>query len=391
MRHVVHDAAAKYSRPVVVARALRPIGGGGLLLAEGADWRRQRKMLAPVFTPAAIGLLTPHFFAAAEHLMRRLVGKTKSNLSLDFHDTALEAALRALFSLSESDERERLGGMARRYLSSAGRPHLLDVFAPTENSFNWSQRGRRKFRARWREAVDALIETRQAQGGRAEMHDLLDLLLAARDAETGAPLSTAEIGDQCATLLVAGFETTARLMFWLSYLLALDKAEQEAIRAELSRFPPDKPENLDAPENWPRLRQAMLEALRLYPPAPHVVREAIADDVVCGQAVRPGDQIWISAWVIHRHRKYWDNPDAFIPDRFTGKPAPWSGGVPFMPFGAGPRICIGAAFAMAEAQIVLATFFARYRVSLADNRPVLPVGAVTISPNREPIFRLERV
>lgn len=390
VRHVLNEAAEKYRRPVIAARALRPIGGYGVFLAEDGDWRRQRKMLSPLFTPASVGLLVPHFHAAADHLLRRLDGAKTSNLARDFQDAALEAVFRALFSLPEAERRDKLGAMARLYLQGVGRPTVFDIFARREEDFPWFSRGREKFRVRWQEAVDGLIEERRGAPKMALGRDLLDLLLAARDPETGGGLSTAEIRDQCATMLIAGFETTARLMFWLCYLLALDPAEQDRIRTEFTAFAPERALSLDDLGNWPRLRMAMLEALRLYPPAPHVIREAVAEDVVCGQPVGPGTQVWLSPWVIHRHRAFWDWPEAFIPERFAGKPAPWSSGAPFMPFGAGPRICIGAGFALAEAQIVLAHFLSRYRIALVDKKPVLPVGAVTISPSREPVFRLER-
>lgn len=391
VRQVLNEAADKYRRPVMAYRALRPIGGDGVFLAEGADWRRQRKMLSPLFTPASVGMLVPHFHAAAGHLLRRLDGAARSNLARDFQDAALEAVFRALFSLPETERREELGALARLYLQGVGRPNVFDVFAGREQSYPLALRGREKFRAKWRPAIDGIIAERRSAPKTAQGRDLLDLLLAVRDPASGEGLLTAEIRDQCATMLVAGFETTARLMFWLCYLLALDPAEQDRIRDELAVFPPDHVATLDHLAHWRRLRNAMLEALRLYPPAPHVLRKAIAHDVVCGQPIAPGTQVWISPWLIHRHRAYWERPDAFMPDRFAGKPAPWSSGAPFMPFGAGPRICIGAGFALAEAQIVLGHLLARFRIGLMDSKPVLPVGAVTISPSREPLFRLERI
>jgi cytochrome P450 len=163
------------------------------------------------------------------------------------------------------------------------------------------------------------------------------------------------------------------------------------MRTEIMAFPPERVSTLDDLLNWPRLRQTLFEALRLYPPAPHITRDAVAADTVMGEEVRPGTQVWISPWVIHRHRKFWEHPTAFIPDRFTGKPSPWTGTGTFLPFGAGPRICIGAAFAMAEAQIMLATLLARFKVSLDSARPVLPMGGITTAPSYEPQFRLERV
>jgi cytochrome P450 len=135
----------------------------------------------------------------------------------------------------------------------------------------------------------------------------------------------------------------------------------------------------------------LLETLRLYPPVPHLVREPVADDEIMGEPVKARSQIWISPWVMHRHRKFWGQPTAFLPERFAGKASPWTTIGAYLPFGAGPRICIGATFAMAEAHIVMATLLRRYRIIRADLRPVLPVARVTIEPSFTPMFQLERV
>ena len=160
---------------------MRPIGGFGVFLAEGADWRRQRKTLSPLFTPASVGLLIPHFHAAAEHLLRRLGGAETSNLSRDFQDAALEAVFRALFSLPEADRREKLGALARFYLEGVGRPNVFDIFAREEDSFPFFLRERKKFQAQWRAAIDGFIAERRSTAKEGAGRDLLDLLLAVRD------------------------------------------------------------------------------------------------------------------------------------------------------------------------------------------------------------------
>jgi cytochrome P450 len=388
--HVLATAAAKYKRPTATFRILRPLGGRGVLLAEQAEWRRQRRMLAPLFTPASVELLLPHFADAAADLIRRIEDSPRANLSAAFQETTLEAVLRALFSLPDSNRRRGLASMVRGYLNGPGRPNVLDGFVRTEDGLAFALRKRRRFQLAWCAAVDGVVaERRQAQRS-SQRGDLLDLLLAARDPETGEALSDTEVRDQCATMLVAGHETTARLLFWTCYLLTLDPGEQARLRAEILAFSPERVVKLDDLLHWPCLRQTLLEALRLYPPVAQISREAIADDIVVGEQVRPRTQIWISPWVMHRHRKFWHNPAAFIPDRFAGKPSPWSAGSPFLPFGVGPRICIGATFALAEAQIILATLLSRFSVTLDDPRPVLPVGKVTVAPSFEPMFQLER-
>jgi cytochrome P450 len=361
VRHVLTTAMEKYKRLVATHRVLAPLGSKGLFLAAGSQWRWERRMLGPIFTPANIGMLLPHFVAAACGLTERLKGSTRANLSLAFQEATLEAVLRALFSLPDSSQRDHIASMVRYFFAGPGRPNVLDGFARTDESFALITRRRRRFHKASSDLIDDIVQGRRNSRITVAHNDFLDLLLAVRDPESGKALSHVEVRDQCSTMLVAGYETTARLLFWATYLLTLDMAERNRLRVELAAFPTERVRNLDDLLNWPRLRQTLLEALRLYPPVAYIAREAIEDDVVAGESVRPGTQIWISPWVMHRHRMFWDNPTAFMPDRFAGKPSPWTSIGAFLPFGAGPRICIGAAFAMAGAQIILATLLLRFR------------------------------
>lgn len=390
IRQIVQTNMANYARPLASVRPVKPLAGAGVLLSEGTEWRRQRRMLAPAFTPGSVEGLIPHFQAAAEGMARRLSGRSRVNLSEAFHEAALDAVLRALFSLSVDGHAE-LAGRVRDYLAGPGRPTVFDGFARTEDDFGFALGARRRFQKAWFADVDRIVADRRAAPAHKGHRDLLDLLLAARDPETGAPLSDAEIRDQCATMLLAGFETTSRLLFWTSYLLCLDPAEQARLRAEVAGFTPDGVARLEDIQHWPRLRQALLEAMRLYPPVTLIIREAIGPDVVCGEHIDKGCLLWISPWVIHRHKRFWDHPTAFMPDRFAGKPTPWISEPGYLPFGAGPRICIGASFALAEASIVLATLLNRFEFSLDDPRTVIPIGGVTTAPNIEPWFRVEPV
>ena len=154
-------------------------------------------------------------------------------------------------------------------------------------------------------------------------------------------------------------------------------------------FPPDRVARLEDLQRWPRLRLVLLETLRLYPPAPNIVREAMEPDTAAGEPIRPGDQVWISPWVMHRHRRLWADPTAFTPGRFEGQVAPWTAGA-FMPFGGGARTCIGASFAMAEAQVVLATLLHAFSFDVAGQAPVLPVALLTMSASREPPFNIRQ-
>ena len=190
--------------------------------------------------------------------------------------------------------------------------------------------------------------------------------MTARDPETSEMIADDEVRDQCSTMIFAGSETTSRLLFWASYLLTLDHREQARLRAEVAAFPPERVTSLNDLGNWPRLRLMLLEALRLYPPVPIIVREPIEDDVIMGEPIRRGIQVYVVPWVLHRHRKHWQHPTAFMPDRFAGLSLTMDLRRRYLPFGAGPRICLGAAFALAEAQIILATVLHRYTIAVED-------------------------
>ncbi|ESQ75857.1 cytochrome P450 [Asticcacaulis sp. AC402] len=388
IKHVLLDNMSNYRRPVVLARLFRPAMGQGVFLAESDEWRRQRRMLAPLFTPAAINDLIPHFQTAGEQMLSRLSGGGEISLSEVFHRAALDAVLKALFSLKAEGHHADIPVMVRDYLGGAGRPNPMDGMARTESDFGWAMASRQSFSRKWTAMVDSVIAERRAAGGDAAhaRGDLLDLLLAARDPQTAEGLSDAEIRDQCSTMLAAGFETTSRMLFWASYLLSLDPAEQDRLCGEIAAFSPDQVTRMEDLAHWPRLRNTLLEALRFYPPAAYITRRAMGDDEVGGHRIRAGTEVWISPFVLHRHKKFWDQPTAFMPDRFAGVNAPWATVEAYLPFGAGPRICIGASFALVEGQFLLAHLLSRFRILATDERPVLPVFRVTTVPDRDPVF-----
>jgi cytochrome P450 len=389
IRHVLATNSANYRRPSAIRRVAIPLVGDGLFLAEGADWRRQRRILAPHFSPAKIGILLPHFQAAGEHLLKSVEGAPKANLAQAFQDAALEAVFRALFSMPESRAKDHLRKLSRDYVEGAGKPNLLDGLATSDDAYPLFNRRRRRFRFAWFSEIEAIIADRRAQP--EGQRDLLDLLLGLKESETGETLSLAEIRDQCGTMFFAGSETTARLLFWAAYLLSQDLEEQARLQAEVAAFPADRVSGLNDLQNWPRLRNVLLEALRLYPPVPHILRDAIGPDEIAGEPINANAQIWISPWVLHRHRKFWDRPTAFLPDRFGLMNSPWTQLPGYMPFGAGPRICIGLSFALTEAQIILALLLSRFKITVSDERPVLPIGRVTTEPSHEPLFALEAI
>ncbi|ATC25890.1 cytochrome P450 [Caulobacter vibrioides] len=393
---VVSDPAAarriltspNYIRPVKAGRTLKPLVGEGVLLVEGDTWKRQRKSLAPAFSPAAINDLLPHFIGAGDALADSLAGRDRADLSQAFHHATLDAVLRALFSRRADGEGAHLAEIARRYMEGPAHFNLTDFISRGADDMTWLDGSRRRQGRQWFAIVERLIAERRSHP-HDPPRDLLDRLLSLRD-EDGAPLPDKEVRDQCGSMLGAGFETTSRLLFWAAYLLAQAPDVQAKVRTEARITPAADIRTLDDLKAWPLMRSVLFETLRLYPSAPLVGRQALAQDEIAGHAVAAGCMITISPWLIHRHRKLWDAPTAFVPDRFIDQPHPW-GIEAFLPFGAGPRVCIGASFALAEAQIVLASLLERFEIGLVGDRPVIPIASITLGPDHAPDFTLTPV
>jgi unspecific monooxygenase len=297
----------------------------------------------------------------------------------------LEIAGRTMFSFGMDRHGAALRDFVMEYGTTLARPHVLDLVLP----LNWPSPqdiSRWFFRKRWTRFVAMLMAERRAAGKNADAppRDLFDLMGAARDPETGAAFSDAQLGDQVATMILAGHETTATALFWALYLLALDPGTQEQLANEVKGAAMN-----DAPdiERLKFTRAVIDETMRLYPPAFLIARAAAGPDIIAGLPVGKNDIVLIAPWLLHRHEKLWQNPCAFIPARFMpGSPPPDR--FAYLPFGVGPRICVGAHFALVEATLALAKIIAAFRVELLDNEPVLPVGVVTTQPDRSPTFRI---
>jgi cytochrome P450 len=394
IHRVLVDNAANYCRTSATIRILRPIVGQGLLLSEGEDWRHQRRTIAPAMAPRVIPMMARHVsLAAAETIaqLAALAARGPVDILAAVQFLALEIAARSMFSLEMRQYGAALRRLITRFAGSLGRPYFLDLMLPaaipTPRDF-----ARMRFRSQWVAFMDEIIEARLAAPqaddslcGKAR--DLFDMLLAARDPETGEAFSRAQLRDQMATMIVAGHETTALTLFWSLYLLASSPADQERVAAEVGAIDLGLDAAAEALTKLPYTKAVVSEALRLYPPAFAIARMAIGPDSLGDIAVPRGALVMISPWVLHRHRRLWKDPDAFDPARFLGD-APLPHRFAYMPFGAGPRICIGAQFALTEACLVLAMIIQRFHVALADATPVRPVAVIVTQPDHAAPFRL---
>jgi cytochrome P450 len=389
IRHVLVDNYENYTRTPAGIRVLRPMLGEGLLLAEGRTWKHQRRTLAPAFTPRAVATLVPHMISAIDDTIAEL--GTASAAPVDLREImqrmTLEIAGRTMFSFGMAHHGKALRDFVIEYGTRLARPHFLDLVLP----LRWPTPrdiSRAFFRKRWTRFVAMLIAERRAAGKNdgAPPRDLFDLMVAARDPETGDAFSDAQLGDQVATMILAGHETTATALFWSLYLLALDPVTQDQLATEASAAGAEGAPDV---EKLKFARAVIDETMRLYPPAFLIARAASGPDSIAGRPVAPKDVILIAPWLLHRHEKLWQDPNAFVPARFMpGAPPPDR--FAYLPFGVGARVCIGAHFALVEATLALAKIIAAFRVELVDGAPVMPIGVVTTQPDRSPLFRITR-
>src|SRR3982075_1942557 len=387
IRHVLVDNYENYTRTPVGFRVLRPVLGEGLLIAEGRAWKHQRRTLAPAFTPRAVTTLVPHMIVVTDETIAKL--RATCGQPVDLREAmqrmALEIAGRTMFSFEMSRHGPTLRDFVMEYGARLARPHLLVLLWP----LNWPSPQdffRARFRKRWTRFVSMLMAERRAAGKNegAPPSDLFDLMNAARDPETGEAFTDEQLGDQVATMILAGHETTATALFWSLYLLALDPATQQELAAEVAGA------TLNGAPDVERLkftRAVVDETMRLYPPAFLIARSAAAPDTIAGRPVWKNDVVLIAPWLLHRHEKLWRDPKAFVPARFL-PPSPPPDRFAYLPFGVGARICIGAHFALVEATLALAKMIGAFRVGLLDKEPVMPVGVVTTQPDRSPMFRI---
>ncbi|MCA0995116.1 cytochrome P450 [Alloyangia pacifica] len=377
IREVLLERLDDYPKSMVTKNLLRPAIGESMFVAEGAQWRWQRRAAAPAFSARNMSNLGPIMAGAADRAAQRIAAQQGRAVDLyeEMVTTTFDVISEVTFSGGEAFARDAVHRAIDGYIAEAGRISLFDVLGLPD----WVPRPGRMRSAggltEMKRVADAAIDDRAARGPR-EVPDLLDLLLAGEDPETTRRMNTAELRDNLLTFIVAGHETTAITLSWALYLLAFDPEAQERARDEVMAGVSGDTASAAEVAELPYLRRVIDETLRLYPPAGIVSRTAQVPDELCGREIKPGDTVMIPIYALHRSHRLWEDPDAFRPDRFLEKPPRYA----YLPFGDGPRICIGAAFALQEALIVLATLLKRFRFSAVEGRAPEPVMILTLRP-----------
>jgi cytochrome P450 len=377
IEHVLLTNHANYRKSHFTRHLLGPLLGNGLLTSEGELWRRQRRIAAPAFHTRRIGALVETVATSTERMLARwrAIGEP-FDLSAEMMAVTLDIVSRAMFSADVESEVEAIRRLTGIVINL--RPSVLDLFGFPEWIPRYLPRRYRVAIAAFEALVAQLVAERRRDA--SDRGDLLSMLLSARDAETGEGMSDRQLRDEILTIFLAGHETTANALTWTFYLLARHPEAAAPLFAEVERVLGGRaPTFADLAElKWTRM--VIEEAMRLYPPAHAIARTAIGEDKIGGVRVPPGASITISIYTTHRNPKLWPRPDEFDPERFAPAAVAARHRFAYLPFGGGPRICIGNGFAMAEAQVILAMIAQRYRLRLAQGHAVEPIGLITLRP-----------
>jgi cytochrome P450 len=383
IRHIMITHADDYVRLPFGRRVLGPIVGRGLLVSEGETWRRQRRAMAPAFTPRNVPIMARHIIRCTEAACDRLERSHGTNIDLlhELQILSLEIAATSLFSMEASKFGPELRKMVSEYMDTVGRLYPTDVLLP--DGVPTPVRVRRAlFRRRWKRLVRSIIEMR-AGGARVDApRDLFDLLWDAHGSDRENLLA-----DEVSTMIVAGHETTALTLFWMCTLLAKAPQWQTALAVEARHMDLSAE---GAATSLPKLvltRAVVEETLRLYSPAFMTGRLANRAHEICGTRISEGSIVLIPYWLLHRNPRWWPNPGAFDPSRFLSGTEPDR--FTYLPFGVGRHVCIGAQLAMSEATLAMARLLQKFAIAMTSDRPVLPIGTLSTRPDHAPTFVLQ--
>ena len=383
IKRVLLDNADNYKKDWIQRRILSAGLSDGLLTAETKKWRTQRRALAPLFSPKSVARFSEAMIASANGLVARLRlqrGKLV-DIAVEMTRVSLDVLERTIFSEGLGDDPEEIRKAMKSYFDAIGQIDPLDLLGLPASM---PRLGRLKARPALRlfnRAIDELISNRRqriSENPERAPQDLLTLLLQAKDPETGEHLCEEDVRSNILTFISAGHETTANCLTWSVFLLSQSPEWRERVEVEADRELRCGLEGLA--DRLVDTRAVLDEANRLYPPITAISRASDHSDELAGHAIKPGTMVVIAPYVLHRHRSLWHEPDRFDPMRFVGDAREKIPRFSYLPFGGGPRTCIGASFAMQEASIVLATLVRNLRLDLAPCHSVWPVQRVSLRP-----------
>ncbi len=382
IEQVLLSEVEHYRKTAMERRVFEGTLGDGILTSQDASWRWQRRTAAPLFRPADLAALVPAMSREAEtqlqHWRQSSAGRTQA-IDKDMSEMTFRVISQTMFAGSADADIQAFqiaGDRSLRWVTWELAATILGLPKWVWHPGKWP----RASAARELRGVVGNLLDRRTKTGIVGDTDLLARLALAQDPETGRPMEREQLIDNLLTFLAAGHETTAKALTWTLYLLARAPDWQERIRSEVAEVVGTASITQGHLEKLAVTRQVLKEAMRLYPPAPVMNRTAAADLTLGGHAIKKGTLIVIPIYAIHRHRKLWADPDTFDPARFTPDREKTYARAQYMPFGFGPRLCIGMSFAMIEAQALLATLVRGARYDWDGNWLPEPLSRITLRP-----------
>lgn len=389
IERVLKERPADFPKSDRIGEGLRPLLGNSVFVTNGDVWRRQRRIIDPAFEGGRLRDTFPAIWAAGQAAVARMPqGEVEVEAAMSH--AAADVIFRTLFSIPIEDEiASQVFAEFRTYQRS--QPILnLAAFLPLPK---WFPRLHRAATRRSAAVIRGLI-ARLTEGRAAEIaagmapDDLATKIMVTADPETGQRFDTDEMVDQVAIFFLAGHETSASALSWALYLLAMFPDVQERVATEAAGLG-------DAPDfavmaRLKYTRDVFREVLRLYPPVPMMVRENSCPEDMRGRAVKPGAQIVLSPWHLHRHERIWADPDGFDPARWQTDEGRTCARDAYLPFSSGPRVCPGAGFAMVEGVLMLAMLARAFRFDLVTGREPVPVAHLTVRAKEGIWLRVRR-
>jgi cytochrome P450 len=376
VEHVLVENPRNFIKFPFFFRHVGAIFGQGLLTSEGEFWHRQRRLMAPAFAPqrlAAYGEATVRYTGT---MLANWPADDVRDVHVDMMALSLRIAAKCLFDAEVDKDVAEIGrafnAITEEIAVRIRRPFRFPDAVPIPGNLRYVRAVREIDRL-----VTRIIQERRQHG--EDRGDLLSMLMLARD-DSGQPMTGQQLRDEVVTLLLAGHETTAIALSWTFFLLSQHHRVEARLAAELQEVVGARTPAVSDLPHLSYTRQVLTEAMRLYPPAWGFGREALADCEIAGYAIPAGTTIFVSPWVLHRDPRYFEQPAAFRPERWSEEFARQLPRSVYIPFGGGPRICVGNRFAMMEAVLILATVAQRFRLEWQSDRPVVPLPSITLRP-----------
>lgn len=381
VEEVLLKGAERFHKSPVEKRVFRNTLGDGILTSQGPSWKWQRRTAAPLFRMQDLASLVPAMTAEGEAQAarwRQSPQGTTHAIDEDMTETTFRVISTTMFGGAPDGETRGILEASDRSLESVS----WDIAAAIINLPEWvwypGKHSRRRAGRNLRDFTAAMLARRREKG--LEGNDLMARLASAKDPETGAPMSESQLVDNLLTFLGAGHETTAKALTWCLYLLARAPEWQQRIFDEVQAVCGAKPLGPEHLDSLHVTRAVFKETMRLYPPAPMMSRVLTEPTTLGGKDLRAGTVVVIPIWAIHRHRKLWNDPDRFDPTRFMPENEAKLARAQFMPFGFGPRTCIGNTFALMEGVAILGTLVRRATFDWDGRHMPEPLSRITLRP-----------